>query len=385
MNVLHRGFGIAEIVVALSVFLILMVSVFQYSGSLYRSVYTNALTPTVTVFPKGLDMFRYSESVCGIGPDVHVHTQVDLSGIISSSTPVTSMHYLGNDIFILTTDSASTTEPDTFKILLHNDVPEILSMRDVGPGIQDSILLPPYLYIANTSVNSHVKVLSISEFLQIQDLRLPLLSESGAMPRRLSVFGNRLVLGTEKSSTSGELFTLHIEAGGMLSTTTSMEELGGQAHISRVVGTTLFTANSADPELRVFDYDMNLIKEYDAPLTLGNGKSLLDFYPYVILGRTLGSGELTLLDVATTSLIAIDTDRTNGSVDALQPIDPDMFMTFTSNPDKEIQFWKITEGRRLNFISSVNLPARVMSYACDLDSIYVAVIINEKPSLIILK
>jgi hypothetical protein len=301
------------------------------------------------------------------------------------------MHYFGNDIFVFTTDSASTSQPDVFIMRQNVNVWELVISKDVGPGIQDSVLSFPYLYVANTSVNSHVKVLQIDNnaIIEVQNIKIDSLAASNSMPRRLSVFGDHLMLGAEKSNSGGELFALPINhQNGKLSLPTHSIELGGQAHVARVIGKDLLIANSADPEMRVIDNNFLEKADYDAPLTLGNGKSVLSLYPYAVLGRTLGSGELTLLDISTTSIHSIDTNRTNGSVDALQSLAggaPNLFMALTSNADKEIQFWNVGEDRTFHLESFINLPARTTSYLCFDKQIFVAVLINERPNLIILK
>lgn len=381
----QKGFGIAEIVLSLAIFLIVMVAIFQYSGSLFKGLNNNDSPFSESIFPQGLDMFRYGEAICNIDSNIELQHSIDLSTALSTSTYITSIHDLGNDVFIITSDSASTSEPDIFRIKLTDDHIDILESKDVGPGIQDSVIMFPFLYIANTSINSHIKVLRIDGvFTELQNIRIPNLSLSGSMPRELSVFGQLLMLGTEKSNTSGELFSLPITNDGLLGSTTHTLELNGQAHTSRVFGDSLITANSADPELRVFDHGLVQVDAYDAPLTLGNGKEVLVMYPYVILGRTLGNGELTLLDFSTSTIQVTDTDRTNGTVDALQLMAPKTFFTLTSNEQKEIQFWNVDSGK-LDFVSSVNLPDRTTAYACIGDLLYIATMINEKPFLLILK
>lgn len=381
----QKGFGIAEIVLSLAIFLIIMSAIFQYSGSLYRGLNNSDDSASESVFPQGLDMFRYGETVCDIENNIQIQSSIDLSTVLSTSTYVTSIHDLGNDFFIITSDSASTTEPDIFRIKVNEDHVDVLESKDVGPGIQDSIVMFPFLYIANTSTNSHVKVLRIdTAFTELQNIRIPTLSLSGSMPRELSIFGHLLMLGTEKSNTSGELFSLPIGDDGLLGSTTHVLELNGQAHTSRVFATRLITANSADPELRVFDYGLVQVDVYDAPLTLGNGKDALVIYPYVILGRTLGSEELTVLDFSTSTIQVVDTDRTNGTVDALQQVSSKTFFTLTSNAQKEIQFWNVDSGK-FNFVSSVNLPDRTTAHTCVGDVLYIGTMINEKPFLLILK
>lgn len=382
---IKNGFGMVEIVLSLGIFLIVMTAVFQYSAVLYEKIYTHQHVPTTKVFPHGLDLYRYGETFCDIPSNVTIRDQIDLSQIISTSTPVTDMQYIGDDTFIFTTDSASTTEPDVFKVRITANGVVILETKDVGPGLQDSLLMFPYLYVANTSVNSHVKVLRVDPTLsEMQNIRIQTLTTSNAMPRRLSIFGKHLMLGAEKSAAGGELFPLAVVAGSTLTLPTQELELGGQAHASRVIGDRLYTANSADPEMRVFNSEFTEINSYDAPLTLGNGKSVLGIYPYIILGRTLGTGELTLIDNSSTTFTAIDTERTNGSVDHLQFIGADTFMVLTSNSDKEIQFWKI-ENKQLLFVSSINLLARSTAYTCVNHKLYIAILINEKPNLIILQ
>ncbi len=363
----HNGFGIVEVVLSLALFLIIMSSILQYISSI-RRVDDSSKTAYWA------DMtFGYGQQACEFVGDTTIGSQSHIQlQFLSTSTVITSVNSVDHNTFIITTDSASTSEADIFKIRIENNEIEVLDMKDVGPGIQDGLLLYPYLYVANTSINSHIKVLNISvDISELQSIRIDSLNQSGSMPRNISVFGRSIILGTEKNSVGPELFMFEISATGTLAYAGPAFELGGQAHTSRAVGERLLTANSADPELRIFDSTLSLYTSYDAPFTLGNGKAVLGMYQYVVLGRTIGSEELTSLHMVGTSTEVLDTARTYGTVDDLVHVDEYMFLVFTANQYEEMQFWNIDLKGMLKKIHTTDLPGRMSAYICTEGSIHI--------------
>jgi hypothetical protein len=384
-----RGFSLIEIILAFAISTIVFVSVFEFVtvSKVHGAIAADRLHESFT-------QFEYGRKICSIS-DVQIDRlsigeSMSLQSIISSTTPITSMHIVGGRI-ILTTDSASTSEPDVY--VLETATMKKEFSADIGPGIQDSILIGSSLVVANTSVNSHVKVLSVTlsdsgslMLSEVQSIKISSLAQSGSLPKIFHMHGRTLMLGTEKNAGGGELFPMIISPSGIFTVSTSGLELGGQAHQSIEYKDSVLVSNAADPELRIYDAGLTEINSYDAPLTLGNGKSVFGSYPYVILGRTLGSGELSLLKwSATSSMELLDMKRTFGTVDFIQPVEGESARTnlvlFTANADAELQTWKLNDDR-LEHMQSLNLPGRVTAYDCLNDSILAATIINTIPTLL---
>ncbi len=369
---MKKGFSLIEIIIAFAIALIVFISVFEFvTVAQIRSI--KSINQQRYDFP----IYRYGEKVCYFtDPSINsmiIKKQITLN-FISTSTPITSLHHLSNDLLLITTNSASTSEKDL--IVINQSTYEVVAEVDIGPGIEDSVLIGNYLYVANTSINSHIKVFHLnssssneSMFEEIQNIKIDSLTQSGAIPKSLHIFDHQLMLGTEKNNMAGELFPIFIGNDNLLIRSTSSIEIGGQVHELSIFKSKILVSNSGDPELRLYSNDLSQIGEYDAPLTLGNGKSSLNLYPYIILGRTVGSSELSLLEYMPEqySFKLIDTRRTNGTVDYLQFIISNstlpFFLALTSNTDRELQVFSI-ENTILASKLNINLASRITAFEC---------------------
>lgn len=392
-----QGFSVLELVIAVGVFTICMLFVFQYSQTMYRMLSDGTLISTSS---QNLVRYPYGDASCYMfNPDDSKNgnvQDVNLGNLFSTSTVITRMFVFLDGAqrkIVFVGDSASTTEADIYVGRLEGDQVYIDAALDVGPGIRDAVFMPPYMFVANTSVNSHVKVFKIdtsinstsSVIQEIQSIKINSLSQSLSMPRTLAMFGQQLVLGTEKNNAGGELFFLNLSTTTMYVSAPHREiELGGQAHHAAVFGRSLLVTTAGDPELKKISFDGLEELQYDAPLSIGNGKSILSMYPYAVLGRTLGSHELTLLD---TSLTMLDSARTYGTVDALEVVhdkQSSKFLAFTANSEKELQIWFVGNNQSLSLEYSLDLPGRMNSYACADGHLYITVSIVSIQHLLIL-
>jgi hypothetical protein len=382
-----NGFNLIEIILALAVATLTFTAVFNFAVTAHvRNTQSKLLDSYFS--------HSYGEPYCALRgniDDVRLSSQsISFASYISTSTRMTSIHPLNDDRFIVTVDSASTTEPDMFmfSISTTTSMIDIISSIDVGPGIQDGKLLGNFLYVANTSVNSHVKSFYVntqatgtSVFTELSNIRIASLSAGVSNPKKLSIYNNNLILGTEKSNTGPEVFMLPIESDGAVRYVSHTFELSGQLNQSLSAYEHLYIANAADPELRLINKNWQEFFSYDAPLTLGNGKSVLYIYPYTILGRTLGSSELSLLQNSGTTTSVLDMKRTNGTVDYIQDLSGSKFLTITANDTKELQFWHI-DGTRLVFDRGINILGRVTAYTCNTNTMYMFVTSNNQTYLI---
>lgn len=379
-NKINRGFNLIEILVSVAVLAIIFSFIFYFLSSIHHKKVGEASVPYL------MHQYAYSEKYCHIEEKrvagIEIIQDIDLSSHISTSTPVTSLHIFDKNRLLITTNSASTTEPDIFLFDMRGM--HLLQSVNVGPGISDSLLHGDTLYALNTSVNSHVKTLKIdpdtSSLSEVGDVKINELTSSGALPKRIYLFENNLLVGTEKNSAGGELFVMSLNTSALPTVQLRSLEIGGQ--VSGIYGNQdhIYLANASDTELFVYDKDFKFSSSYDAPLSLGNGKSVFYLDPYVYLGRTVASFELHFLKMKDALLSVVGTHKAYGTVDYIQGLDIGI-LVMSSAQDKELQFFT----HDLQPLKTVNLPARVGAYACPDEGFLFAVSINNQSHLLWLK
>ena len=333
--------------------------------------------------------YHYSDVYCSNeNINLSIIQQLDLSSYISTSTRVTSLHIFHKNRMIVTANSASTTEKDIFlfEFLVNgNNIQLNLSQSlDIGPGINDSILHDIFIYALDTSVNSHIRTLKINSdtnsLTSLQSIKINELHSSGALPKRAYIYNKKILLGTEKNNSGGELLVLPIDENNILKMPTKSIEIGGQVSDIYESQESIFIANASDTELFVFDKNLEPLYSYDAPLSLGNGKSVYYLEPYVYLGRTVASFELYLLEIKNSILNFVNKFKGYGSIDFIQPVGENLLI-LSSAENKEFQLY----DTKLNLLKTVDLPARVDSYTCFSEGLLFALTINNQPNLLWLK
>jgi hypothetical protein len=305
-----------------------------------------------------------------------------MSTYISTGTPITSMNIFHKDRLILTTNSASTSEADIF-IFDFNSL-NLISSLDVGPGINDSLLIDNTFYVLNTSVNSHVKTFKINpdnnSMFIISDIKISELSESYSLPKKIYLYNKKILIGSEKNNSGGELFVLPLNEDNIPNSPAISIEIGGQVNSMYEDNNSLYIANASDTELFIYDKDFNLDKYYDAPLSLGNGKSVYFLNPHIYLGRTVSSFELFFIEIENDILNLIDKYKTSGSIDFIQKMDQ-YIVIFANSENKELQFFSYD----MNLKKTLDLPSRVNTYDCFQNTLLTAHIINNQSHILWLK
>ncbi len=381
-----RGFSLIEIVVALAVFLITTVSVLSFYDKTFSNAESVVFKP-LQLLPQALSEYSYEKKVCPENSLNNEVKEISLSSYISTSTRLTGIFINNNRQLIITTDSASTTEADVFIF----DIDEsynlfLVSKLDVGPGITSARYISDILYVLNTSVSSHIKSFKISQnsIQQISSLKIPSLATSYSLPKTILVRQGKIFIGSEKNSGGGELFILSFDfKTGVITSIDREIEIGGQVNAIENYGSYMVVATAGDPELRIFDEQGVLVSSYDADLALGNGKSVFTLYPYMVLGRTIGSGELHVFNFknsSTTELLS--TDRLHGTADAMVKTDLDNIFVFTSNTEKELQVWSYKDINKTGILhhkSDIDLPNRISAFTCDVSHLYIALTQNDLP------
>lgn len=312
--------------------------------------------------------------------EVFVAEPIQLDGLNIASGIVVRGNYI-----YLTTNSASTTEPDFYVISIkEKNNPKIISKLDTGPGLV-SISVAGYMaYVANTSINSQAQAIDISNpyspVLKWSFKAPESQGTSTVLGKSIVSDGSRIFLGTTKNVGS-ELFSLSSDTG----------ELQGQREINAGVNglyfdaINLYVTTPVDPELMVFDVStsstFNLISQYDAPGGSGNGKSIELFNDNIFMGRTLGGKELSWLSYLNTNLdappmspqIALDNEQKIGAtVDGIISSNNTLYI-ITGHAQKELQVWKKdVYTKTLSPSQTIDLPSRAVGIGCSENYLYVA-------------
>ena len=138
----------------------------------------------------------------------------------------------------------------------------------------------------------------------------------------------------------------------------------------------VYIASPDDAELILLDShdlsNINKISSWNAPGSSGNGKSLYQDGQTIYLGRTLGNGEFSILDVASsTEIKSLLTLSLKTSVEDILIASTTAFLA-TLDTAKQFQVWNVTDKARPILESSIKLAASPVALACDGQTIYIA-------------
>jgi prepilin-type N-terminal cleavage/methylation domain-containing protein len=376
----NEGFSLVEIIISIAILAIMFSFIFYFVSTI------NLRAVNIDNKPYIQTGYNYSNKYCYLEDEqlerLSIIKDLDMSTYISTGTPITSMNIFHKDRLILTTNSASTSEADIF-IFDFNSL-NLISSLDVGPGINDSLLIDNTFYVLNTSVNSHVKTFKINpdnnSMFIISDIKISELSESYSLPKKIYLYNKKILIGSEKNNSGGELFVLPLNEDNIPNSPAISIEIGGQVNSMYEDNNSLYIANASDTELFIYDKDFNLDKYYDAPLSLGNGKSVYFLNPHIYLGRTVSSFELFFIEIENDILNLIDKYKTSGSIDFIQKMDQ-YIVIFANSENKELQFFSYD----MNLKKTLDLPSRVNTYDCFQNTLLTAHIINNQSHILWLK
>jgi prepilin-type N-terminal cleavage/methylation domain-containing protein len=388
MKIIHKtkGFSLVEIIISIAVLAIVFSFIFYFVSTINLKNINTDNKPFI------FNEYNYSNKYCyfenGQFDNISIVQDIDMSQYISTSTIITSINIFHKDRLIITTNSASTSESDIF--IFHFNISnnqinlDLISSLDVGPGINDALLHDNFLYILNTSVNSHVKIFKINpdnnSISFISNIKIDELSASYSLPKKIYLYDKNILIGSEKNNNGGELFVLSLDTNNILGSSIRSIEVGGQ--VSDIYGSedSVYIANASDIELFVYDKDFNLKYSYDAPLSLGNGKSVYYLNPYIFLGRTVSSFELFFIEIKDGILSFINKYKTYGSIDFIQDFNENILI-ISNSENKELQFL----SHDMSLSKTLDLPSRVNSYNCSQNSLLISNIINNQSHILWLR
>ncbi len=381
-----KGFNLVEIIVSIAILAIVFLFIFYFVSSI------NSKNKNIENPPYLVKDYNYSNKYCHLKnsqlENLSQKQLINMSQYISTSTPITSINIYQKNKIIITTNSASTTEKDIF-IFDFNTAGDQINLNliqtlEAGPGINDALLHDNFFNVLNTSVNSHVKSFKInpvdSNISQIGDIKINELYTSGALPKKIYLYNKTFYVGTEKNNSGGELFVLPLDSNNIPKNSTSSLEIGGQVSDIYENAGNLYVANASDIELMVYDNGLNRLYSYDAPLSLGNGKSIYFSEPYVYLGRTVASFELFFLEIKDNILNFVSKNKAYGTVDFIQNVDQNILI-ISSSENKELQFFT----KKLDLLKTIDLPFRVNTYNCFENTFLFSGLINNQSNILWLK
>ncbi len=362
----NKGFSLIEIIISIALLSIIFSFMFYFLSTLninidkdHNSIFT-------------LDNYNYSDQYCDLNDNIIKNISIvfdfDMSSYISTSTIVTDINIINNNRLIISTNSSSTTENDLYLFaidFMDNSFDlNLMSATNTGPGVNGMIVHNEYVYLLNTSVNSHLQTYKIenNDLININNFKIQELTTAYSMPKNIYLLKDKILIGSEKNNYGGELFSIKLEDNMPISIDKSIE-IGGQVNDIYEFNNILYIANASDIELLIFDKTLELINQYDAPLSLGNGKSVYLLYPYIYLGRTISSFELFNLSYKEDNILTfIYKHKIGSSIDFIQDINNKVLL-FTNNSNRELQFFDLHNNGFLN-IKNLDLPSRAESYTC---------------------
>lgn len=287
-----------------------------------------------------------------------------------------------NSYVYLSADSSITSLPDLYIIDNKDDSkPYIVSSMNTGPGIASLTVAGPYLYLANTSINSHLQILDIHDRNSphiISQLKLPLPNASTTPTRSASISYNNgyVFLGTNKWD-GPELSIIDVKDPsnpiivGTFDTDTLINDIF-------VYDDKAYLATSDIYQMRVLDItDKSAPKLHSIFTSSGwqvqQGKVISLFENLIILGRTVGginrtnNHELFLFSTSTSLNMTISRDIPSG-VYGLIVGSSDIFV-LTHDINREFQIWS---SDLLNKKYEIGLNSSPISMKCDRSKIYFA-------------
>ena len=270
---------------------------------------------TLTVSMSGLVVnINESEgqSSCRPSQDVKVWEQPKVSFYDLTKTGITieptDIDVVGNYAYISSNaSSASSSDLYIFDVSNTDDV-KIVSSLDTGPGLNALHVAGDYAYVANTSVNSQLQVINITNKIKLKitaTYKVPGLYGTST-PIGLAVFykNKKVFLGTDKSDVA-ELYYIDVSFETNPVTIAS-QEIGHGVNEIFAFRDKLYVASPHRDELKSYIISSSFLTpsiSYNDPGSTGNGKRLSLFLNILFLGKTktINKEELLALDTSTSS------------------------------------------------------------------------------------
>ena len=289
-------------------------------------------------------------------------------GVSTTSLP-TGIGSVG-DILYVSFNSSSTTEPDL--VIYKKELSSLVKISELntGPGAADMKVIGLTAFLANTSVTSQIQKVDVSDEYHPKLIRSYVIPGSNSVTspisKKIFVYKNLVFVGTEKS-TLPELYSFNIETGVPISSVNTDYGINGIF----VKDGKIYILSPKDPEVDIFDMvTMNKVSSFDAPQSLGNGRSLSTTAEHMFLGRSRGDDELYDITNISHQHIGASVDHVLTTLHTLY--------AFTSSPLQRILSFDISSSL-LSHASAISLPERISSVQCVSDGIYLALQSTSTP------
>lgn len=309
----------------------------------------------------------------------------DLAKIGVSILP-TDIDVVGNYAYISSNaSSASSSDLFIFDISNSEDL-KVVSSIDTGPGLNALHVAGNYAYVANTSINSQLQIIDISNKEKpniTSSYKVPG-SYGTSTPIGLSVFykNKKAFLGTDKSNID-ELYYIDVSSPENPITIAS-EKIGHGINEILAFRDILYVASPHRDELKSFiisSTDITPSISYNDPGSTGNGKRLSLFLNTIFLGKTktINKEELLALDTSTSQLSPFFKVAMGASVQGLIGYGKLLFSVINSTTDS-FQIFDVSSSTpvRVN-INKISFNKAPMNFDCDKD---VFVVVSEGSSIL---
>lgn len=416
INDKNSGFLMIEMIIAISLFTLFMISIYSYSMSINSlkiwsinelEILKNSVKLSDDIINNLLfNGIRYGNDskIISINPFTFVKSNlIDSWGGLTCNPRIkfdqSKIVYYPNGLFLgngnnstdidvrnsivyLSTNSSTQSQPDFFIIDSHdpNNLKQISSL-DTGPGVSSLVVAGPYVYLANTSSLSQLQIIDIhnrnSPYI-ISQLKLKLPTASSTPPRSTAIYyKNKFIyLGTNKWD-GPELSIIDVSDPlnptlvGSFKTDTLINDIF-------VYDNFVYLATSDASQMRILNIsdktDPRLISSFKSNgWEVQQGKVISLFEDTLVLGRTVGginrinNHEIFIFSTTTDRQLSSSNDIPGGVYGLLIRL-PFIYI-ITHSINEEFQVWDSTFKYKIYEKSLLYMP---VSMVCDWSNLYFA-------------
>lgn len=294
-------------------------------------------------------------------------------GASNSSTDID----VRDGIAYVTANSSIQSKEDFFVVdVRSNPYPTVLKKLNTGPGLKAVHVAGRYAYVANTSINSQLQIIDISNpqgaYLR-SAYKLPgVYTGSATVGISIYYYRSKVYVGTKKSPIA-EFHIIDV-SDPLNPQEVGTWEFGTSVNAIYLSNGKAYVATPDDEELKVLDItepqDIKFLGGFNAPGGSGSGKSLARSGSHMFLGRTIGGSELHVLDVENISGGTVASRDIGSSINGLV-VKGDLAFLATTDAGKEFQ---VLKGARdltgFTPVANLNLAARATALDCEGQLLY---------------
>ncbi len=318
------------------------------------------------------------------------HANIYHSTISFAARNIPTALYTRNGYAYITTDSSTSSDPDFYIVSLSATSSEVISSLQTGPGLLSVVVAGNYAYVGNSSVNSQLQVIDISNPYSptlVSSYKLPgNYNDATTVGFHLFFDSHKIYLATKKSQIE-ELHVIDV-SDPYHPIKIAAAEIGAQINNIDVVEGHIYIATPLNEELQEYTLHGNVllkVRGYDAPKGSGNGQVSLVRGSRVVLGRSLGDKELYFLQSSSSNAFdVLYATSVAASIDQLF-LRGDLLVAVTSDSGSHLRFYHVSNDSKLVTLSqSFSLPTTARSVGFDCDNEYFLTLTSEPTPLYII-